>query len=351
MIHPGRLLNRGLPEPICPDMQSTPRVGILGTGSYVPEHEVTNEALVERVTDTTAEWISRKTLIEARRFAGPEEATSDLATRAAAAALESAGIAADRVDYLIVSTSTGDSPQPPTASLVQHGIGAHRAAAFDINVVCAGFVFGIALANSLIATRPDAVVLVVAADIYSRILDFDDRRTAILFGDGAGAAVVGAVPAPYGLVDLELVTRGDEHELIHIKAGGSRLPASAETVADGDHFFRMNGRGVRDFVMAGVPPVLEALLKRAGVTAGQVDHFVPHQANGVMIQQLVDAAGLSSARTHLVLDRYGNTGSASAAVALDTAARAGELGAGDLVLLAGFGGGMSVGAALLRWGF
>ena len=330
-------------------MRSVPRVGILGTGSYVPQHEVTNEALMERVTDTTPEWISRKTLIEARRFAAPDEATSDLATKAAVAALDRAGIAADRIDYLIVSTSTGDSPQPPTASLVQHAIGAHRAAAFDINVVCAGFIFGLALADSLIATRPDAIVLVVAADIYSRILDFTDRRTAILFGDGAGAAVIGAVPAPYGMIDVELVTRGDESELIHIKAGGSRLPASSETVADGDHFFRMNGRGVRDFVMAGVPPVLATLLDRAGVSAKEVDHFVPHQANGVMIQELVEAAGLRDAHTHLVLDRYGNTGSASAAIALDEAARSGALHPGELVLLAGFGGGMSVGTALLRW--
>ncbi|MEU8228064.1 ketoacyl-ACP synthase III [Actinoplanes sp. NPDC048967] len=330
-------------------MQPVARIGILGTGSYLPEHEVTNEALMELVTDTTPEWISRRTLIEARRFAAPDEATSDLATKAALAALTRAGIDADRIDYLIVSTSTGDSPQPPTASLVQHAIGAHRAAAFDINVVCAGFVFGLALADSLVATRPEAVVLVVAADIYSRILDFGDRRTAILFGDGAGAAVVGAVPAPYGLVDTELITRGDAHELIHVKAGGSRLPASAETVADGDHYFRMNGRGVRDFVLAGVPPVLADLLKRAGVTPGDVDHFVPHQANGMMIGELVEAAGLGDARTHLVLDRYGNTGSASAAIALDAAARAGELHDGELVLLAGFGGGMSVGAALLRW--
>ncbi|BCJ48713.1 3-oxoacyl-[acyl-carrier-protein] synthase 3 [Actinoplanes sp. NBRC 14428] len=330
-------------------MQSIPSAGILGTGSYVPEHEVTNEALVERVTDTTPEWIARKTLIEARRFAAPDQATSDLAVRAATAALADAGIGADRVDYLIVATSTGDSPQPPTASLVQHAIGAHRAACFDINVVCAGFVFGLALANSLVTVKPDTVVLVVAADVYSRILDFDDRRTAILFGDGAGAAVVGAVPSPYGIIDLELVTRGDAHELIHVKAGGSRLPASAETVAGGDHFFRMNGRGVRDFVLSGVPPVLETLLKRAGVTADEIDHFVPHQANGVMIQELVDAAGLASARTHLVLDRYGNTGSGSAAVALDAAARAGALHDGDLVLVAGFGGGMSVGAALMRW--
>ncbi len=325
------------------------RVGILGTGSYLPEHEVTNAALAARVTDTTPEWISRKTLIGARRFAAPDEATSDLATKAAVAALARAGIAADRVDYLIVSTSTGDSPQPPTASLVQYAIGAHRAAAFDINAVCAGFVFGLALANSLVAGQPGAVVLVVAADVYSRILDFDDRRTAILFGDGAGAAVVGAVPAPYGVVDVELVTRGDAHDLIHVKAGGSRLPASAETVADGDHFFRMNGRGVRDFVMAGVPPVLADLFKRAGVVPADIDHFVPHQANGVMVGELVEAAGLTDARTHLVLDRYGNTGSASAAIALDVAARSGELQDGELVLVAGFGGGMSVGAALLRW--
>ncbi|WP_201787168.1 3-oxoacyl-ACP synthase III family protein [Actinoplanes sp. TFC3] len=326
-----------------------PRVGILGTGAYVPEHEVTNEDLMRRVSDTTPEWIARKTLIEARRFAGPEQATSDLATAAARQALERAGVEAGRLDYLIVSTSTGDSPQPPTASLVQHALGAHRAASFDINVVCAGFVFGLALAQSLIAVRPDALVLVVAADVYSRILDFDDRRTAILFGDGAGAAVLGAVPEPYGLIDTELVTHGDAHDLIHVKAGGSRLPASAQTVADGDHFFRMNGRGVRDFVIAGVPPVLSGLLARAGITPEQVRHFVPHQANGMMIRELVEAAGLSSARTHLVLDRLGNTGSASAAIALDQAARDGEIKDDDLVLLAGFGGGMSVGATILRW--
>jgi len=330
-------------------MQSIPRAGILGTGSYVPEHEVTNEALVARVTDTTPEWISRKTLIGARRFAAPGEATSDLATHAARAALADAGITAADVDYLIVSTSTGDSPQPPTSSLVQHALGATRAACFDINVVCAGFVFGLALARSLIAVRPGATVLVVAADIYSRVLDFDDRRTAILFGDGAGAAVVGAVPEPYGLIDSELVTRGDAHDLIHIRAGGSRLPASAQTVADGDHFFRMNGRGVREFVIAGVPPVLADLLGRSGITPGQVAHFVPHQANGVMIQELVEAAGLTAARTHLVLERFGNTGSASAAIALDVAAREGAFQDGELVLLAGFGGGMSVGAALVRW--
>ena len=323
--------------------------GILGTGSYLPARRVSNTDLADRVPGADADWISRKTHIESRRVAAPSEATSDLAVGAALAALEQARMSADRVDYLIVSTSTGDSPQPPTSCVVQEAIGATRAACMDVNVVCSGFVFALALARSLVVTHPDAVVLVVAADVYSRILDYGDRRTAVLFGDGAGAAVVGAVPEGYGIVDLELVSRGDARHLIHVDAGGSRLPASPETVANGDHYFRMDGRGVRDFVMAGVPPVLADLLKRAGVTAEDVDHFVPHQANGAMLDELVELSGLQDAHTHRTLERFGNVGSASVPVTLDDAARSGALRDGDLVLLAGFGGGMSVGACVMRW--
>jgi 3-oxoacyl-[acyl-carrier-protein] synthase-3 len=324
-------------------------VGILGTGSYLPARHVSNADLADRVPGADPDWISRKTLIEGRRFAAADEATSDLAARAAAEALRHARLPADRVDYLIVSTSTGDSPQPPTSALVQEAIGATRAACLDINVVCSGFVFGLALARSLIVTNPEAVVLVIAADVYSRILDFDDRRTAVLFGDGAGAAVVGAVPAPYGIVDVELVTRGEAHRLIHVDAGGSRLPASADTVANGDHFFRMDGRAVRDFVLTGVPPVLAELLKRAELTTSDVDHFVPHQPNGMMLSELVEASGLTGAHTHRTLEELGNVGSASVPVTLDRAARSGTLRDGDVVLLAGFGGGMAVGACVLRW--
>ena len=324
-------------------------VGILGTGSYVPEHEVSNADLAKRVPGADPEWVARKTLIESRRFAAPTEATSDLAAKAAVHALQRARLSANQIDYLIVSTSTGDSPQPPTSSVVQEKIGATRAACLDINVVCSGFVFALALARSLVITNPGAVVLVVAADVYSRILDFDDRRTAVLFGDGAGAAVVGAVPGAYGVLDVELVTRGDAHRLIRVDAGGSRMPASAETVANGDHYFKMDGRGVRDFVMTGVPPILNDLLKRAGLTAEDIQHFVPHQANGMMVQELVELCGLQGADTHRVLDRYGNTGSASVPIALDVAARSGAMNDGDLVLLAGFGGGMAVGATVLRW--
>ncbi|MCA2216859.1 3-oxoacyl-ACP synthase III family protein [Jidongwangia harbinensis] len=324
-------------------------VGILGTGSYLPAREVTNAELATLVKDADPEWITRKTMIEARRFAAPEEAASDLAAKAAAGALERAGITAADLDYLIVSTSTGDAPQPPTSSIVQDLIGAERAACFDINVVCAGFVFGLALARSLVTVQPGAKVLVIASDVYSRILDFDDRRTAVLFGDGAGAAVVGAVPEGYGIVATELVSRGAAHRLIRVDAGGSRLPASAETVANGDHFFKMDGRGVRSFVAEHVPPVLAGMLERAGLHAKDIDHFVPHQANGVMLQELVDSTQLDGATTHLTLDRFGNVGSASVPVTLDAAARSGALADGDLVLLAGFGGGMAVGASVLRW--
>lgn len=335
--------------PSDPPYTSPVAVGILGTGSYLPAREVTNAQLAELVPDADPEWVARKTLIEARRFAAPDEAASDLAAKAAIPALERAGISAADLDYLIVSTSTGDSPQPPTANLVQDLIGATKAACFDVNVVCAGFVFALSLARSLVALRPEAKVLVVASDVYSRILDFSDRRTAVLFGDGAGAAVVGAVPAGYGIVETELVSRGAAHQLIRVEAGGSRLPASAETVASGAHYFRMDGRGVREFVAEHVPPVLAGMLERAGLHAKDVDHFVPHQANGVMLRELVDLAQLDGATTHLTLDRYGNVGSASVPVALDVAARSGQLNDGDLVLLAGFGGGMAVGASVLRW--
>ena len=196
------------------------------------------------------------------------------------------------------------------------------------------------LARTLVATRPGSHALVVGADLYSRILDFDDRRTAVLFGDGAGAAVVGPVPADSrGIVEFDLASRGDAHDLIRVEAGGSRQPASTKTLADGGHFFRMKGRDVTEIVLHEVPPFVDKLLARAGTTAADVDHVVPHQANGVLLEQLVERCGLTGAHTHRTVEKYGNVGSASVPVTLDEANRAGRLADGDLVLLLGFGGG------------
>jgi 3-oxoacyl-[acyl-carrier-protein] synthase-3 len=324
-------------------------VGIIGTGSAVPARIVSNAELAERIPDITPEWIVRKTAIRARRFVAPDEATSDLATRAGAAALECAGLSVDRIDYLIVSTSTGDFPQPPTSCLVQDQLGAYGAACFDVNAVCAGFVHAVAVAQGLVAARPGAHALVIGADVYSRILDFDDRRTAVLFGDGAGAAVLGPVSPDRGILAYDLVSRGDAHDLIRVEAGGSRRPPSARTLADGGHFFRMKGRDVTEIVLHDVPPFVDKLLARAGFDAGDVDHVVPHQANGVLLDQLVDRCGLSGARTHRTVEDYANVGSASVPLTLAEADGAGELRDGDLVLLLGFGGGMSLGACLMRW--
>ncbi|GAB3450889.1 3-oxoacyl-ACP synthase III family protein [Actinophytocola sediminis] len=322
--------------------------GIIGTGSYVPKDVVENAELAERA-GVTAEWIERKTAIRRRHFAAPHEATSDLAARAGAAAIEHAGLSAVDIGYLIVATSTPDFPQPPTAHIVQSALGADNAVCFDVNVVCSGFVYALALADALVNQDPTLRVLVIGADVYSRILDFADRRTAVLFGDGAGAAVVGAVPRPYGLTMFELAGRGDAHALIRVEAGGSRTPASHETVAAGQHYFRMDGRAVREFVNEQVPPTLATLLRRGGMTTRDVAHFLPHQANGVLIDELVDRCGLSTAQVHRTVDRYGNTGGAAIPVSLDEANRSAAIADGELVMLAGFGGGMSIGACLMRW--
>ncbi|WP_051108856.1 3-oxoacyl-ACP synthase III family protein [Actinomadura flavalba] len=321
-------------------------VGILSTGSYVPKKEVSNAEVAARV-GVTPEWIERKTQIRTRRYAAPSQAASDLAVKAAHRALLGADLDAADLDYVIVSTSTGDAPSPPTANLVQDALGADHAACFDLNVVCSGFVYGLALARSLLRLHPGRRALVIAADVYSRILDFTDHRTAVLFADGAGAAILGEVPDGYGVLDVDLRSRGDAHHLIGVPAGGSRLPASHATVAAGRHYFRMDGRSVSDFVLAHVPAAVEAFVRRTGLELDEIDHFIPHQGNGNLMTRLVEAAGLGKARTHRTIDRFANMGSASVAVTLDHAVH--DLNDGDTVLLVGFGGGISVGACLLRW--
>jgi 3-oxoacyl-[acyl-carrier-protein] synthase-3 len=324
-------------------------IGILATGSYLPSMVLTNEEIA-RGAGVSDEWIVRKTGIRERRRADDRDATSDLAARAAQAALEQAGVGPQDIAYIVLATSTPDHPQPATASIVQHLIGADNAAAFDINAVCSGFVYATTVAERLLRGGGDGrYALVIGADIYSRILDYSDRKTAILFGDGAGAVLLGAVPEGRGIQETSLLTRGDQYRLISVPAGGSRMPITEATLETGAQYFRMDGRGVRSFVQENLPKALDELLQRAGVRHEDVGHFVPHQANGVMLGEVWPALGLPQAKMHLTLSSYGNTGSASVPVTLDIAHRRGEFADGDTVLMAGFGGGMTVGAVLARW--
>ncbi|WP_328834666.1 ketoacyl-ACP synthase III [Streptomyces europaeiscabiei] len=324
-------------------------IAILGTGSCLPSHAVGNDE-VAAAAGVSDEWIHRKTGIRNRRRAKPDEATSDLAVAAGRAALEAAGITAADLSLIIVATSTPDSPQPPTACVVADGLGAgHGPAAFDVNAVCSGFVFALNTAAHILAGSDSPYALVIGADIYSRILDPADRRTAILFGDGAGAVVLGPARPARGLLAGQLAGFGAERDLIEVPAGGSRLPATPETLAQGLHYFTMNGRGVREFVDATVAPAIGAFVTGAGFCIEDIDHFVPHQANGRMLEDLSASLGVPAGRTRLSYEDFGNTGAASVPITLDLAARSGRLSDGNLILLAGFGGGMAMGLSLLRW--
>jgi acetoacetyl-CoA synthase len=322
-------------------------IGILGTGAYVPDRVVSNDE-VSAPAGVDDAWIIRKTGIRERRWAAPYQATSDLATAAGRAALASAGITADQLTAIVVATSTPDRPQPPTAAYVQHNLGAVGAAAFDVNAVCSGEVFALSAVEGVLGRR-GGHALVIGADLYSRILNPVDRRTVVLFGDGAGAMVLGSNGRGARIQHTALHTFGDLTDLIQVPAGGSRLPIDQAALDAGLQYFAMDGRGVRRFVQEQLPQLAKQFLHEAGVVPDDIRHFVPHQANAVLLGTVFADLGLARASLHLTLTRYGNTGAASIPITLDSAARAGAFRPGDLILLAGFGGGMAAGLALIEW--
>jgi 3-oxoacyl-(acyl-carrier-protein) synthase III len=328
------------------------RVTTLGWGSYLPDRVVTNTEVAEPA-GVDAAWVERKTGILLRRRAAAHEASSDLALAASREALRRAGIDAGQLEVIVLATSTPDHPQPPTAALVQHRLGAEHAAAFDLNAVCSGFVFALAVARDMVATR-GGHALVIGVDVYSRILDPTDRRTAVLFGDGAGAVVIGshtekiAAPRPArGIRAIRLLTAGSAHDLIKVPAGGSRIPPTVESVRAGAHWFTMNGRGVQDYVAETVPRAVGEFLADHDVPADSIRHLVTHQANGRLIGDLVPRLGLPHARFHQTVERYGNTGAASVPITLAEAAP--HIEPGEPVLVATFGGGMAIGLTLIDW--
>lgn len=320
---------------------------IKGVGHAVPPRVLTNADL-EALVETDNEWILQRTGIRERRIADENTATSDIALAAARAALANAGVAPGDLDLIIVATVTPDHAFPATACLIQRELEAWGAAAFDLEAACTGFIYGLSIADQFIRTGTYRTVLVVAADILSKITDYTDRNTCILFGDGAGAAVLQGGEEP-GLLALEIGADGRGGELLVQPAGGSRTPASAETVAARQHFIKMAGREVFKFAVKIMEESSLRVLEQAGLGPDDVDVLVPHQANLRIIDSACKRLGIDQDKVLVNLDRYGNMSAASIPVALSEASAQGKIKPGDNVLLVGFGGGLTWGAAAIQW--
>jgi 3-oxoacyl-[acyl-carrier-protein] synthase III len=323
------------------------KVGIVGLGAYMPQKILTNKDL-EKMVDTTDEWITTRTGIKERRIARDDEATSDLATGAARKAMEDAGLTAQDIDLIIVATITPDMFFPATACLVQEKIGARQVPAFDISVACSGFIYGLAIADKFIASGAYKYALVIAAEKLSAITDWSDRNTCVLFGDGAGAAVLGPVDKG-GILSVYLGANGKQGDLIKLPAGGSRIPATRKSVEDKLHFIKMNGAELfKHAVKIMADAALEAT-RPLGLQAKDISLVIPHQANIRILNAVAKRMGLTEDKIYLNIDKYGNMSAASSAVALVEAVKSGRIKKGDKILLDAFGGGLTWGAVVIEW--
>ena len=321
---------------------------ITGVGSYVPAKILTNADL-EKMVDTSDEWITTRTGIKSRRQAAKDEFTSDLAAHAARRAMKMAGVTADQIDLLIVATITPDMPFPATACIVQQKIGAGRAAAFDLEAACSGFIYGLEVGQQFIMSRTYDTVLVIGAEKLSSIVDWTDRNTCVLFGDGAGAAVLQSRPNSHGLLTAVMGADGAKGNLIHMPGGGSQCPASADSVNARLHFLRMEGKETfKNAVQAMLTAAREAL-RRCELDITKIKCVIPHQANQRIIDAVGERLGATPEQLFVNLDRYGNTSAASVAIALDEAVTSGKIQRGDLILLVVFGAGLTWGAAVIEW--
>ena len=329
--------------------QELRRAGILGVGSYAPPQVVTNDELAVRM-DTTDEWIQSRTGIRARCIAAPDVATSDLALAAAKNALADAGLSAADLDLIIVATGTPDYPGsfPSTATVVQEALGAKRAGAFDLGAVCAGFSYALHVGAQMIRSGANERVLIIGAETFSRILNWEDRSTAVLFGDGAGAAVLGTVQEG-GYLGGILGADGSGGPLLNVAVGGSRQSLTPETLAARANTVFQNGREVYKFAVKIMGEAAAQAVHAAGLRTHDVDLFIPHQANIRIIEKAAERMSLPMEKVFVNLDRYGNTSAASIPLALDEAVKAGRLRRGDLLVLVGFGAGLTWGANVIRW--
>ncbi len=321
---------------------------ITGVGFYVPAKVLANSDL-ERMIETSDEWITTRTGIKERRLAAKGEFTSDMAAQAAARAMKMAGVAAEQIDLIIVATITPDMVFPSTACLVQRKIGARRAAAFDLEAACSGFIYGLEIAQQFIMSRTYDTVLVIGAEKLSSIVDWRDRNTCVLFGDGAGAAILQNRPHSHGLLTAVMGADGRKADLLHMPGGGSRCPATLESVSSRLHFLRMEGQETFKYAVQAMLTAAQEALRRCEIDIAQIKCVIPHQANRRIIDAVGERLGAKPDQMFVNLHKYGNTSAASVAIALAEAVASGKIQRGDLILLVVFGAGLTWGAAVIEW--
>ncbi|MDA1277061.1 MAG: ketoacyl-ACP synthase III [Verrucomicrobia bacterium] len=321
---------------------------IVAVGSYVPERVLTNADL-EKMMDTSDEWITTRTGIKERRIAADNEFTSDIGAKAALLAMKRADIAPDQIDLIIVATITPDMLFPSTACLVQQKIGAKRAAAFDIEAACSGFIYGLEIGQQFIMSRTYDTVLVIGAEKLSSIIDWTDRNTGVLFGDGGGAAILQNRPDSHGLLTACMGADGSKGGLLSMPAGGSQCPATAKSVSDRLHYLRMDGKETFKNAVNAMYKAANEVLQRCELEISQIKCVIPHQANRRIIDAVAERLNAKPEQVFINLEKYGNTSAASVAIALDEAVQCGRIQSGDLLLLLVFGAGLTWGAAVIEW--
>jgi len=321
---------------------------ITGVGSYVPEKVLTNADL-EKLVQTSDEWITTRTGIKERRLAAPDEFTSDLASKAALRAMDMAGVTADQLDLIIVASITPDMPFPNTACLVQQKIGARRIPSFDVEAACSGFLYALEVGQNFVTARTFETVLVIGAEKLSAITNWKDRNTCVLFGDGAGAAILQSRPLSHGLLTTVLGADGSKGGLLSMPGGGSRNPASLETVQNGLHFLRMDGKETFKNAVQAMCSAANEVLARCEIDITKIKCVIPHQANRRIIDAVGQRLGATPEQLFINLHKYGNTSAASVAIALDEAVRSGRVNRGELILIMAFGAGLTWGAAIIEW--
>jgi 3-oxoacyl-[acyl-carrier-protein] synthase-3 len=324
------------------------RAGILGTGHSYPEGILTNADLA-KIVETSDEWITTRTGIKQRRKAAPGEYTSLFAVRAARQAIERARLDPSDIDLLICATVTPDQILPSTGCIVQAELGAHNAAAMDVVAACSGFLYGVSLADSMIRTGQVRYAVVVGAEILTQYVDYTDRQTCVLFGDGAGAAVLGPVEGTRGILASKIKSDGRYEEQLFSPGGGTRRKPTAETLAAGDHFFKMRGNELFKVAVRSMAEISREVLERAGKQSDEIDLFIPHQANQRITEAVADRLNVGVEKVYSNIAVHGNTSSASIPIALDECVESGRIKEGDLVLMASFGGGVTWGAVLMEW--